>query len=361
MIQYSDLGGNKTLSEIVIAGSHDAAITRGGGNVQTQHVDIFVQAYCGVRFFDLRIAAATVPGGPGEPKKAELKAFHADGVFQKKEQKMRWLDGVGNVSLQRTKLRAGAFGFGLEKILEDAKEFVTGAGQREFLLLKFDKSTNWRLIAQTCVFTLGDVIYRGAGNLNTTRISQLAGKVIVLFPMSGLNEVRDTFSAHDGILGWKNLCNREGAAYQKTFDGLQYFGKGGTSPFKPFDKISQNVSGQRKILERAEVFPPEVIRMMYWTTTGLMESIKKRNQKMWTPPNVERMRTLWRSGLRQYTEYTSPLYGTLPPESAAIGATIKRAMPNIIMIDFADTDKCQTIYDLNFATAENLAMAAQAN
>ncbi len=358
MIRYSDLGTNKKLHEIVIAGSHDAGITEGGSNVQTQSLNILQQACSGVRFFDLRIAAATVPGGPGEPKKAELKAFHADGAFQKKETKVRLMDGIGPVALKRTKLRAGAFGFGLERILEHAREFVTNVAPSEFLLLKFDKSTNWRLIAQACVFTLGDAIYTGGGNLNVTPISRLAGKVVVLFSSIGFNEVSDTFTEMDGILKWKNL-NEEGASYNPNFNGLQYFGKGGTSPFKPFHKISQNVKRQGRILERAQWAPLEVIRMMYWTTTGLMGSIRKRNDKMWQPPNVERMKALWRSGLRQYAEYYNGLLVEISPDSPVMGQAIRTTMPNIVMIDFADPNKCETIYELNLAAPQTLALAAQ--
>ena len=62
MITYYELGASKQLNEIVVAGSHDAGITSGGTNVKTQALDIGEQAQAGVRVFDLRIAATSVPG-----------------------------------------------------------------------------------------------------------------------------------------------------------------------------------------------------------------------------------------------------------------------------------------------------------
>ena len=61
MITYYELGPDKQLNEIVVAGSHDAGITSGGGNVRTQALEIGDQAKAGLRVFDLLIAATTVP------------------------------------------------------------------------------------------------------------------------------------------------------------------------------------------------------------------------------------------------------------------------------------------------------------
>src|SRR5689334_4682727 len=247
MITYYELGAEKRLNEIVIAGSHDAGITAGKKYVKTQATDIFVQAWAGVRFFDLRVAAAAAPGAPGEQKSVELKAFHADSLFQKNEAKIRQVGGMGPMPVVRTKLRAGAFGLGLEKMLAQAREFVTtpDAGS-EFLILKFDKCQNWMLIAEACSFVLHDVLYKGGGNLNKTKLKDLQGKVVVLFSEKGVTELGGLFGPQDGILAFKNL-KEEDATYEDDFDGLQYYGKGGTT-VHPFhkgifsSKQSQNVS-----------------------------------------------------------------------------------------------------------------------
>jgi hypothetical protein len=356
MVTYYELGADKRLNEIVVAGSHDAGITSGKDNVKTQDLDIGGQARAGVRVFDLRVTAAAVHTPHGETKQVELRAFHADEAVQKNEIKIRQVGGIGPLPVVRTKLRAGAFGLGLERMLQEARDFVqSDDGSTEFLILKFDKCKNWMLIAEACTFVLHNAIYKGGGNLNTTKLRDLRGKVVVLFSAKGLNEVGALFPPSSGILGFKNLYGGEGA-YEDDFQGLQYFGKGGTSvsPLKAFGKQGQNESKQSKIMEAGSaLISPQVMAMMYWTTTGLVESIKKRNEKMWDPPNVEAMKKLWAGGLCDMIEYRNPMH--LPQGSPAIGPIRKRFMPNIVMIDFADEAKCRVIRGLNDLSPSDLA------
>jgi len=72
MVQYYQLGAEKRLNEVVMAGSHDAGITQGGGNAKTQGLDIRGQADAGVRLFDLRVAAAA----RGVQPQVKLKTYH---------------------------------------------------------------------------------------------------------------------------------------------------------------------------------------------------------------------------------------------------------------------------------------------
>lgn len=358
MVNYYELGADKQLNEIVFAGSHDAGITSGAANVQTQNLDILEQAQAGVRLFDLRIAAATSGGKFGNDKVAELKAFHADSKLMKNETKSRHLEDVGRVeTITRTKLKGGAFGMGLGKMLEDAKKFVQSReGGDEFLLLKFDKCLNWPLIAEACLTTLDGVLYKGGGNLNTAKLKDLRGKVIPLFSNSGMNELGGKLGAADGILPFKNLYDKAtgGTAYSPKFTGLQYYGKGGTSVANPSKKLEQNIKKQKKLMEGAKNLSSwEVLGMMYWTTTGVFESIKKRNDKMWDTPNVVKLKQLWAGGLEEYMMMTNPL--ALPDGSPMIGPQRKRYMPNIVMIDFADDIKCQHIRALNDLTPDELA------
>jgi hypothetical protein len=353
MVNYFELGPDKQLNEIVVAGSHDAGITGGGSNVRTQSLNIGEQARAGVRVFDLRIAAATVPGKFGMHKGAELRAFHADGKLMKNESKTRHLEDVGrSVTITRTKLRGGAFGMGLSAMLDDARDFVESKeGATEFLILKFDKCLNWPLIAEACTDVLGNAIYKGGGNLNTTKLKDLQGKVIVVFSSGGLKELKGAFRPTDGILGFRNLYDKSGggATYSQSFAGLQYYGKGGTSVVKPNAKKKQG-----KLMEGAKLLGnPDVMGMMYWTTTGLFESIRKRNDRMWDPPNVAKLRKLWSQGLQDFVVHSNPFH--VPEGSPAVGPLRKRYMPNIVMIDFADELKCQQIRDLNDLSAHDLA------
>jgi len=47
LVTYCQLGSGKQLDDIVMAGSHDAAITQGGGNAQARDPDIHGQADAG--------------------------------------------------------------------------------------------------------------------------------------------------------------------------------------------------------------------------------------------------------------------------------------------------------------------------
>lgn len=346
MIEYNDLGPDKKLNEIVMAGSHDAGITGGGSNVKTQNLDIYLQAQAGVRIFDLRIAAATVAGVAGGAKRAELMAFHADGMLQSKATTTRHVVGVNRTQvIERTKLRGGAFGMGLNAMLADAKRFVEDY-PNEFLLLKFDKCTNWELIAETCVATLGATRYTAGGNLNTKSLRDLRGKVIPLFTGDGIDAISHGPFAPpaSGILAIKNL-NGGKSNYQDRFDGLQYHGKGGTSPFNPFKKIKQNLKKQTKIMTSGGEGNPQVMGMMYWTTTGLTESIEDRDRGMWTQPKVAALKRMWNEGLENAIESRAGKYASI--NGFGGGYRLKSFMPNFIMIDFADETKCREIFDLN--------------
>ena len=362
MITYYELGATKKLHEIVVAGSHDAGITGGGANVQTQDLPIFQQAQAGVRVFDLRIAAQT-SGSYGGHKGVTLKAFHADKKLMVNETKSRhsW-DANRRVQVTRTKFRGGmgAFGESLHRMLTDARNFVSSReGGSEFLILKFDKCKNWRLIADTCIDVLGNSIYRGGGNVNAATLQQLAGRVIVVFSEAGLMELRTRNPnpgqplpnwAHLGILGFSNL--KEGGGYLRDYHGVQYYGKGGTNPFNFLtNKLKQNLKKQRKLIRGAGEVHSDVLGMMYWTTTGLKESIEQRNARMWDPPNIQRLKKMWAEGLQDYVEYQVVDNGGGP----ALGMQRRRSMPNIVMIDFADEEKCRHIRELNDLTDYQLA------
>ena len=385
-VTYSRLGADKQLNEIVIAGSHDAGITGGGKNEKTQAKNILEQAKAGIRFFDMRVAGHVVGG------QMRLETFHADPLVQKNSKsKVRVADLP--IPAQKAKVMSlpvgGTWGEGLSGMLAQAKSFVTNpTTNSEFLIFKFDKSANWDMIAEVCVQELGDQIYTRRGNINTAKLSDLAGKVVILFPykdMAGLlGKVDDRVLSK--ILGWKNL-SAQGSSYEPRFPGLQYFGKGGTSPFAGGDhasKVQQNIDKQGGLMDKATKqrkwytnklnklvgnhridppVPPDTIGMMYWTSTGLFESIRDRDAAMWTNPNVNRMKKLWAQGMSDY--YTGIQHHdtmNLPlsdrAKSAALGADRKKFMPNIVMVDFADAPKCQLIYDLNNMSAWDLAQLA---
>ncbi|MBS0453301.1 MAG: hypothetical protein JSS14_18570 [Proteobacteria bacterium] len=381
-IKYSNLGADRQLNEIVMAGSHDAAITSGPTNAQTQSLDILGQAQAGVRFFDIRVAAQTVPGGGPGGKEAQLRAFHAPGLNN--DTKTRQLKDLGgqSVAIERSKLKGegmgAAWGMGLTQILQDAKKFVESAEfSGEFLILKFDKCTNWGLIADTCRSVLGNKIYSGGGNLNTKSLADLAGKVVVGFMSGGYSELKLP-AQRVGITHIKNLY-KPPAGYDGNFDGLQYWGAGGTKLNNSGHdaKIEENIRTQKGILKKAAVgiadkkvplrnkvktpgcsaADPNAVGMMYWTTTGVFKNIKERNDKMWDKQHLGGMDTIWRSGFKDYIDNALP--GNVDACSFSSGGMLKLFMPNIVMIDFADPEKCDHIYGLNVVAAAELVKICQ--
>nr|MCU0978542.1 hypothetical protein [Pirellulaceae bacterium] len=345
MILYYELGPDKKLNEIVMAGSHDAGITEGGKNIQTQNLDICGQATAGVRIFDLRITGAVVKKGEGGTV-TTLKSYHggsAKSTGQKIDLRTGQTQDVTVTKMSKLGVTTGEYGMTLTKILSDAQKFVS-INPSEFLILKFDKCTNWLMIAEACVALLGTSLYKGGGNLNIKTLRELQGKVIVVFTSEGQKAVHHLYGIPQGILGIKNLYG-SGAVYDPDFHGLQYFGKGGTAVHKPFKKIDQNIKKQSKIMTKGGEGNPEVMGMMYWTTTGIFESIKKRNDTMWTQPKVQKLQNMWDNGLNN--AIMSRVNTEVATKGFAGGYVFKAFMPNFIMIDFADDRKCTEIFELN--------------
>lgn len=345
MVQYYQLGAEKRLNEIVMAGSHDAGITQGGGNAKTQKLDILGQASAGVRLFDLRVAGESVK--VFGQKQVELKTYHGPLTKSNVTKPVTGLQGRQNV-VQSTV--TGTFGEGLVMILNDARGFVT-TNRSEFLILKFDKCKNWEQIAELCVQELGNTLYTGSGNLNKKRLFDLAGKVIVVFTSAGLQAIDARYHGAGGILGIKSLTG--GDDYQKDYNGLQYCGKGGTDlTTRKGKSIQENYDRQLKLMQVGAAGNPNVMGMMYWTTTGLVGNIRQRNKKMWRGGHVGEMQQLWANGMGDAVKERIP--ACVDPASFAGGTILKRFLPNIVMIDFASPRKCQTIFDLNFAIPTEL-------
>lgn len=351
MVEYYSLGKKRQLNQIVFAGAHDAGISSGASNVRTQALDILGQAMAGVRFFDIRIAgSATGKSTASNLVGGKLRAYHAPSHSDKTIKV--GLKGT-NATADFTKSRlavGGEFGLELTDMLQQARNFVhSSVGSTEFLILKFDKCTNWQHIADACEHTLGLAMFTTQGNLNTRTLEDLRGKVVVLFSEKGIAELTRPVK---GILGFKNLSEDPGG-YAPAFNGLQYYGKGGTSISKPFKKLKQNIKKQGKLVEGASALNnPEVVGMMYWTTTGIFESIKSRDKKMWDAPNIAKMKALWGQGL---SDFVDGRLATRPITPLAGGAQRKRHFPNIVMIDFADANRCSVIRGLNDLTAAQLA------
>jgi hypothetical protein len=267
------------------------------------------------------------------------------------------MQGTGaKEDIVRSKLTVGAFGMGLKDMLTDAHAFVK-AFPDEFLILKFDKSSNWVLIYEYCLQFLNTKMYTGRTDMNYATLGQVAGSVVVLFEQDGVNEVLRVKGPNTYILGFVNLYSKTGGSvgFDPTYKGLQYYGKGGTDvnpitmKWSKSGKISENESTQRGLMRRMAQDSTgqnyQVLGMMYWTSTGIAESIKERNKKMWTDRGQAALRTAWQSGLRESID--ARLASNVNPASYASSGLLRTFMPNIIMIDFAKEKYISLIRGLN--------------
>lgn len=383
-VTYYEEYSRKRLCEVVLLGSHDAGIDKGNANTRTQSEGIGAQARKGARFFDLRIAAFS-----NRSNSVSMRAYHDDTkikshVASEVTQNLKTLDRRGdlvvkkNQSMEIHNTMGGAKGGGLFTILLEAKAFVSrGDGSTEFLLLKFDKSTNWPMIAEACIDILGAYIYvppEGKANLNECTLEDLRGKVIVLFTKDGC--IASGLTALDrqasGILEWKNLYSAKKdspGGYSREFVGLQYYGKGGTSKEGKghSGKIWMNSDAQAKLMmgegsfttektdgqaSRSGSHPnvnshgsvdPNVVGVMYWTTTGgPTDDIQKRNNKMWTQPH------------QQMLVACTGLAREMAPSNANQGGEVKRFMPNIVMVDFVTRHQGLLVKALNTKSATEI-------
>lgn len=365
-IRYSDLGGDRRISSIVFAGSHDASITSGKWNAKTQDKDIKGQLNCGVRIFDLRIIGRTRGDG------GSLVGYHGSKGKTKTMSVHNAHTGKNYADQKyRKSMNLGTFGMKLSDMLEQAQEFVDRTN--EFAIFKFDKCENYEMIADYCISILGRNIFTSRANREFGKVTldELGKKVVCVFPDDACAQIaRGGLGPQHGILGFRSLKGADGAPkpYDGTYPGLQYIGKGGTKlvgNHRKSTKIKENIDKQRDIMmqmaQSGTDDPANVLGMMYWTTTGLAGSIKSRNKQMWNKVNVKRMQDLWTGGLEaaietqmQRDHIKTMRYSKSGANDHAYSTRMKAFFPNIVMIDFADEGKCQTIYELNHVAYRHL-------
>lgn len=383
-ITYHDKYKHRKLNEMILLGSHDAAIDTGGSNAKTQTQDIFGQANDGARFFDLRVAAfkTSFMGG-----KVELRSYHDATKIGSPtlRSEMKVMD-LGNTKHRDVKAHTTVFGvagFGLQAMLQDAKRFLRhGDTNNEFLMFKFDKSENWPLIYQTCMSELdeGDFLYKKTDPmeraLNSRTLDQLSGKLVLLLPEDAFSEL-PMEAYRNGFLPWKNLYSKtkdRPKQYTFGYPGLQYYGKGGVSHSASGDsgKIAKNrleqgllMQGKGSFKEEASGWKqnlgiekpasgrhdgqvnPDVIGLMYWTTTGPSKSgIRRRNEKMWAGGVEQDMVNIALEHVPR---------SILPMGTYGAAQVVKQFQPNIIMVDFVDSDKGRKVLALNDRSATSVA------
>lgn len=341
---------NKRLNEIVFPGSHDGGIyLHAKTNVQTQKLDIQQQAMAGIRFFDIRVAVHKVQN-PGGAQYIHTAYHLSDKLVKGKKKDHQSMRGIGG------------WGGDLATILTQARAYVI-AYPTEFIVLKFSKSFGWDQIVLACKNILGNYQFRQRINLNQAPVNTLAGHVITLFPDPEItklvqkNQLNLLNPADKGFLPFIELYDKDSGqskAYDDSRPGLQYFGK-----FSSTDKVKKNTKKQTKtIVSGGLTCNPRVVGMMYWTTTGTFGNIRDRNKSMWTYGNQFALQQTWGSGLKtaidtQLGRQVHNIYDVLALRSDS-GRLLKTFMPNIVMMDFSNRRKADTIYALNDVTTKML-------
>ncbi len=339
---------NKRLCDVVFPGTHDAGIygSQLGSMVKTQNLSIGEQAKAGVRYFDLRIIKVKTSSGLVQ------KAYHAPSFSKKEDKKLgsyQKASVVGDVGSER-----------LSQMLDQARDFVM-KNPEEFLILRFSKCGDTEDVANQCILKLGGERFAANVNLNVATIASLQGKVITVFDRGDFNKFPAQLKSTPGILPVKALFNKDGsghAEYEPHMWGLQYFGS-----YSNTGDVKKNIKKQKKILSQGPISSPELLGMMYWTLTSnwkeglhkLFSSIEKRDSGMWSS-SQQSLVDAWKAGVKDHIVTRAGVLHQqwraegFPPR--AINRVSKSFMPNIIMIDFADHDRCATIWNLNLATED---------
>jgi hypothetical protein len=345
---------NKRLCDVVFPGTHDAGIYGNslGGSARTQSLTIGEQAAAGVRYFDLRIATVKTGG------RLEQRAYHAPAL----KQKTGSAGSYQSPSLSK-KVNIGTFtgvgGDRLSQMLDQARAFVL-QNPDEFLILRFSKCGDMMEVVNQCLLKLGGERFAQNVNLNVATVQSLQGKVITVFDRGDFDKFPATVKATPGILPVVSLFGSEGthASYAPHQWGLQYFGK-----YSNTRSTEKNLEKQMRQLAQGPTSSPELLGMMYWTLTTKIgekltktfESIEERDRKMWSS-SQQALTSAWKAGVKdhiiaraghQHRQWQRKGY---PP--AAVGRSAKSFMPNIIMMDFADPDRCATIWNLNLTTVD---------
>ncbi len=348
---------NKRLHDVVIPGAHDAGVyTQNDDNVQTQSLNISEQAEAGCRFFDCRIAAHRIKID-GHARYVHT-AYHLNDNLVN-EHKVS--SNSNNVKTWQSMRDLGGWGGTLTTMVTQAKNFVINHPS-EFIILKFSKCFNWVEVAETVETTLGQQRYLGGGNINNKRVSQLAGSVVPVYDEASRKELAPYIASlpantPHGILFSRSLFDKktkQSKNYLRGFEGLQYFGK-----FSSTDDIAANTAKQRKTMVKGAATNVEVLGMMYWTTTGVFGNIRQRNDQMWTQTNIAALQQTWKAGLEAAI---SDRFGSdldiakrlVSSGNARNGHRLKAFMPNIVMMDFVDRAKCDTVEALNHVAAQEL-------
>ena len=309
----SAINSDKELREITMPGSHDAGIYTGDARKTgitrpglsssiCQTGSIFQQCMDGSRFFDIRLKQQ---GGA-------IKAFH---------------QFAGQ----------GAVGGTDATILDDVDRFLK-AHASEFVILRISHTKDRTNIRQTIAASnLGARLYKGAGNIATTRIGDLRGKAICIFDTADFPNLVQS----DGFHPFSKFSGGAGAIL-----GVQTCGK-----YADDKSICNVISSQVKHASEHEAHPKDHLFVMYWTQTGgnirkhtekavdAAKAFRKKRATGGTHHNMDYLSQLLHTGAAKYGEKWKVMPTTWQDR--------RDHMPNVIMYDFVNATTSSQIVALN--------------
>ncbi len=319
MTWMRNLDDNKRLNQIVMPGSHDAAMYETNGvstfasdaKVITQNLSIADQLDAGCRFFDLRVYN----------KKTGRFGRRANNLYTG-----HFMEAFGH-----GKHDQGAYGPSLATVLDHVSEWIQrDENDGETVILRFshikDKWTEAIIEAINAAIPL-NYRYRApqAMALPMARlpIGPMRGKVIIActdnFPNLPLRGIHRFYKYGDGVTGLIT-CGK----YSNTNDYAAMRGGRGRGFFK------RKKTGQGQYMDkhndhqhRAPIGNPDHIFILYWTLTG---------------GNIAETSVPALAGV------ANDLCGD---HGLLHGQTFTGRMPNVVLMDFINDARCQSVYGLN--------------
>ena len=328
-----NLSSDKWLRQIVLPGSHDAGVW---GTTQTivrasalvkaeytvcQHSDFAKQALAGSRFFDCRVFLREIPK---DQRTGNKKYEQRLGHFAMERQKL------GKLSLSKQPTMGG-YGGALEAIVGQALEFVL-AHTTEFIVLRFSHTYHpTECVAQIKRVVASKPAYQGAvyvktGNIATTRIGDLRGKVIMIFDEKFNHHITPT----EGIHRFKKYS--DGCA---KIDGIATCGTFASS-LKMSEVHEKTIAAVRKHLEHPSDPGLGHLHFVYWQQTAGMFGEK----------DVFKTTTARQKAGKAWSGGAHANLGDFVTELKAMDAR-GRLPVNVISHDFVSADTCTPIIRMN--------------
>ena len=325
---------NCELRTIVIPGSHDAGLAgqyaeslgvfvKSMTVTQSEHVGM--QALKGSRFFDVRIML----------KGKELTSYHS-------VKDSRWLGGKGQ---------------SFESILNDLCDFVRG-NPSEFVIIRLSHLQDSKNVFEALrdwIDSNQNYVYKGTGNLATKKVSELAGKVVLIIEAKKLKANKIAFGNMSRIPNQKDgfhcfYQNKKGALPDVT-DGLCVCGEFSNKKSlqdvvrKQVDNYSRHDQHRNCQGSQAHLYS------VYWTATG--GNIEENTKKQLTPINFRAM--MKKMNLDPDKRKLGPLsnikdwsdYITQANDARKKYAIKSISMPNVILYDFIREEISREIIGLN--------------